>query len=119
VEHRDRRAGRGGPADGGVAAGELCAAWPGGFAGCAAGWASATGIDHAAVITETSKPPPKRLGVTHWSSRLLARRLGIGVQRQYTGTAGRIENAQVGVYLVCAATAGHAFIDRALYLAKS
>jgi SRSO17 transposase len=57
--------------------------------------------------------------VTHWSSRLLARRLGIGVQRQYTGTAGRIENAQVGVYLVCAATAGHAFIDRALYLPKS
>jgi transposase len=34
-------------------------------------------IDHAAVITETLKPPPKKLGVTHWSSRLLARRLGI------------------------------------------
>jgi SRSO17 transposase len=43
----------------------------------------------------------------------------VGVQRQYTGTAGRIENAQVGVYLVYAATAGHAFIDRALYLPKS
>jgi len=26
----------------------------------------------------------------------------VGVQRQYTGTAGRIENAQVGVHLVCA-----------------
>jgi transposase len=34
-------------------------------------------IDHAAIITETLKPPPKKLGVTHWSSRLLARRLGI------------------------------------------
>ncbi|MFI7068650.1 IS701 family transposase, partial [Kribbella sp. NPDC050124] len=43
----------------------------------------------------------------------------VGVQRQYTGTAGRIENAQVGVYLVYAATGGHAFIDRALYLPKS
>lgn len=43
----------------------------------------------------------------------------VGVQRQYTGTAGRIENAQVGVYLVYAAGAGHAFIDRALYLPKS
>ena len=43
----------------------------------------------------------------------------VGVQRQYTGTAGRIENAQVGVYLVYAATAGHAFIDRALYLPRS
>jgi SRSO17 transposase len=36
----------------------------------------------------------------------------VGVQRQYTGTAGRIENSQVGVYLVYAARAGHAFIDR-------
>ena len=43
----------------------------------------------------------------------------VGVQRQYTGTAGRIENAQVAVYLVYAAPAGAAFIDRALYLPKS
>ncbi|MGE9364358.1 IS701 family transposase [Isoptericola nanjingensis] len=43
----------------------------------------------------------------------------VGVQRQYTGTAGRIENAQVAVYLTYAAPAGHAFIDRALYLPKS
>ena len=42
----------------------------------------------------------------------------VGVQRQYTGTAGRIENSQVGVYLVYAAAAGHAFIDRALYLPR-
>ena len=34
-------------------------------------------IDHEAIITETLKPPPKRLGVTHWSSRLLAKRLGV------------------------------------------
>ncbi len=40
----------------------------------------------------------------------------VGVQRQYTGTAGRIEHAQVAVYLTYAAPAGHAFIDRALYL---
>jgi SRSO17 transposase len=36
----------------------------------------------------------------------------VGVQRQYTGTAGRIENAQVAVYLVYASRAGHAAIDR-------
>src|SRR4051812_13227692 len=35
-------------------------------------------IDHAGIVTETLKPPPKKLGVTHWSSRLLAARLGIG-----------------------------------------
>jgi SRSO17 transposase len=43
----------------------------------------------------------------------------VGVQRQYTGTAGRIENAQVGVYLSYATEGGHAFIDRALYLPRS
>ncbi len=35
-------------------------------------------IDHAKIVAETLKPPPKKLGVTHWSSRLLAARLGIG-----------------------------------------
>jgi SRSO17 transposase len=43
----------------------------------------------------------------------------VGVQRQYTGTAGRIENAQVAVYLTYAAPRGHALIDRALYVPKS
>ena len=41
-----------------------------------------------------------------------------GVQRQYSGTAGRIENAQVGVFLGYASRHGHALIDRALYLPK-
>jgi SRSO17 transposase len=39
-----------------------------------------------------------------------------GVQRQYSGTAGRIENCQVGVFLGYAGARGYAFIDRALYL---
>ncbi len=40
----------------------------------------------------------------------------VGTQRQYTGTAGRVENAQVAVYLVYATDAGHGVIDRELYL---
>lgn len=43
----------------------------------------------------------------------------VATQRQYTGTAGRTENAQVAVYLAYAAPAGAAFIDRALYLPRS
>jgi SRSO17 transposase len=43
----------------------------------------------------------------------------VGVQRQYTGTAGRIENAQVAVYLVYASDAGHGVIDRELYLPRA
>jgi len=40
----------------------------------------------------------------------------VGVQRQYSGTAGRIENCQIGVFLVYASQHGHTFIDRGLYL---
>jgi SRSO17 transposase len=42
-----------------------------------------------------------------------------GVQRQYSGTAGRIENCQIGVFLAYASSKGHALIDRALYLPES
>jgi SRSO17 transposase len=40
----------------------------------------------------------------------------VGVARQYTGTAGKKENCQVGVFLCYASREGAAFIDRALYL---
>jgi SRSO17 transposase len=44
--------------------------------------------------------------------------LTVGVQRQYTGTAGRVENAQVAVLLAYATDAGHAVIDRELYVPR-
>ena len=40
----------------------------------------------------------------------------VGVKRQYSGTAGRIENCQVGVFLAYTSERGRAFIDRELYL---
>jgi SRSO17 transposase len=42
-----------------------------------------------------------------------------GVQRQYSGTAGRTENCQIGVFLTYASPRGHTFLDRALYLPAS
>ena len=42
-----------------------------------------------------------------------------GVQRQYSGTAGRTENCQIGVFLAYASARGHALIDRELYLPQS
>ncbi|MCC8420245.1 IS701 family transposase, partial [Photorhabdus thracensis] len=41
-----------------------------------------------------------------------------GVQRQYSGTAGRVENSQIGVFLCYAGGGGSAFIDRELYLPR-
>lgn len=46
-------------------------------------------------------------------------RLSVGVQRQYSGTAGRVENCQLGVFLAYAAPQGRALIDRELYLPRS
>jgi SRSO17 transposase len=43
----------------------------------------------------------------------------IGVQRQYSGTAGRIENSQVAVFLSYASPRGRALIDRRIYLPRS
>jgi SRSO17 transposase len=42
-----------------------------------------------------------------------------GVARQYSGTAGRIDNCQIGVFLAYASSKGHALIDRALYLPEA
>src|SRR5512142_175524 len=58
-----------------------------------------------------------------WSTKpATSRRAGPpvpGVQRQYSGTAGRVENCQVAVFLSYASPAGHALIDRELYLPRS
>lgn len=42
-----------------------------------------------------------------------------GVARQYGGTAGRVDNCQMGVFLAYASSKGHALIDRALYLPEA
>src|SRR3954452_24056682 len=43
----------------------------------------------------------------------------VGVARQYSGTAGRIENCQIGVFLSYGSSKGHALIDRELYLPQA
>ncbi|CAA9302550.1 MAG: Mobile element protein [uncultured Chloroflexia bacterium] len=42
----------------------------------------------------------------------------VGVKRQYSGTAGRVENCQIGVFLTDASPRGRTFLDRELYLPK-
>jgi SRSO17 transposase len=46
-------------------------------------------------------------------------RTSVGVQRQYSGTAGKVDNCQLGVFLAYASVKGRAFIDRELYLPKA
>ena len=42
-----------------------------------------------------------------------------GVARQYTGSAGKVTNCQIGVFAAYVSRHGHAFVDRALYLPKA
>jgi SRSO17 transposase len=58
------------------------------------------------------------VGVIDETGFLKKGRQSAGVARQYSGTAGRIENCQIGVFLTYATRHGHTLLDRELYLPK-
>ena len=58
------------------------------------------------------------VGVIDETGFLKKGRQSAGVARQYSGTAGKIENCQIGVFLAYASVHGHTLIDRELYLPK-
>lgn len=78
--------------------------------------------DHDAVIDDvrdyvtTAFADPEAVLIVDESGDLKKGAATVGVQRQYTGTAGRVENAQVAVYLTYAGAGGHSLIDTRLYL---
>jgi SRSO17 transposase len=61
---------------------------------------------------------PAAVGVIDETGFLKKGRHSAGVARQYSGTAGRIENCQIGVFLAYASDQGHTLLDRELYLPK-
>jgi SRSO17 transposase len=69
------------------------------------------------VVDELGEPDATLIGDD--SGDLKSGSHSVGVQRQYSGTAGRIENCQIATYLGCASSKGRALIDRELYLPKS
>jgi len=56
------------------------------------------------------------IGVVDETGFIKKGRHSVGVKRQYSGTAGKIENSQVGTFLSYATAKGHVFLDRRLYL---
>src|SRR5215831_16043045 len=58
------------------------------------------------------------VGVIDETGFLKKGRHSAGVARQYSGTAGRIENCQIGVFVAYATSLGHTLLDRELYLPK-
>jgi len=59
---------------------------------------------------------PEGIGVLDETGFIKKGKSSVGVQRQYTGTAGKVENSQVGVFLTYATPKGHVFLDRKLFL---
>jgi SRSO17 transposase len=62
---------------------------------------------------------PEAVGVLDETGFLKRGDASVGVARQYTGTAGKVENCQIGVFLGYAGARGHALLDRALYMPQS
>ena len=56
------------------------------------------------------------IGIVDETGFLKKGRKSVGVKRQYSGTAGKIENCQIGVFLTYYSRRGHTFLDRRLYL---
>jgi SRSO17 transposase len=56
------------------------------------------------------------VGVVDETGFLKQGKHSVGVKRQYSGTAGKVENCQIGTFLSSATTKGHVFLDRRLYL---
>jgi SRSO17 transposase len=56
------------------------------------------------------------IGVVDESGFIKRGKHSVGVKRQYSGTAGKVENCQIGTFLSYATTKGHMFLDRHLYL---
>ena len=85
---------------------------------CAAQWdAEAVRDDLRAYVVEHLGDPEAVL-VMDESGFLKKGTKSVGVKRQYSGTAGRVENCQIGVFLAYAAALGRTFLDRELYLPK-
>jgi SRSO17 transposase len=86
---------------------------------------SAAVWDHDGVLADVRDYVVDRLGdtdavlVVDETGDLKKGRHTVGVHRQYTGTAGKVDNAQVAVYLAYTTAGGCAFIDRALYLPRA
>ena len=62
---------------------------------------------------------PQGIGVLDETGFLKKGTESVGVQRQYSGTAGKIENCQIGVFLSYTSPSGHVLLDRRLYLPES
>lgn len=83
---------------------------------CQARWSADTVRDDLRDYVMEHLGHPEAVGVIDETGFLKKGDKSAGVQRQYSGTAGKIENCQIGVFLAYSSAKGRAFLDRELYL---
>jgi SRSO17 transposase len=82
-------------------------------------WSAEEARDRLIDFTVEQVGDPEAIGVLDETGFIKKGTASVGVARQYSGTAGKIENCQIGVFLSYASSRGHALLDRRLYLPES
>lgn len=81
-------------------------------------WDADAALDELIAFVLETLGDPEGIGVVDETGFLKKGTKSVGVKRQYTGTAGKVENCQVGVFLVYVTPRGQTFLDRRLYLPR-
>ncbi|WP_437963141.1 transposase [Sorangium sp. So ce260] len=84
-----------------------------------ADWSADAARDRLMDFTIEQFGDPQGIGVLNETGFLKKGSKSVGVARQYSGTAGKIENCQIGVFLSYTGPRGHVILDRRLYLPES
>lgn len=84
-----------------------------------ADWSADAARDRLMDFTIEQFGDPLGIGVLDETGFLKKGTKSVGVARQYSGTAGKIENCQIGVFLSYTSPRGHVLLDRRLYLPES
>jgi SRSO17 transposase len=82
-------------------------------------WSADDARDRLMVFVKERFDDPQGIGVLDETGFLKKGTKSVGVARQYSGTAGKIENCQVGVFLSYSSPRGHVLLDRRLYLPEA
>ncbi|HVC34366.1 MAG TPA: IS701 family transposase [Chloroflexota bacterium] len=83
-----------------------------------AGWDADAARDILEAFGSETFGDPEGIGVVDETGILKKGTGSVGVQRQYSGTAGKVENCQIATVLTYASSPGHVFLDRRLYLSE-
>jgi len=84
-----------------------------------ADWSADEARDRLISFTVEHLGDPEAIGGLDETGFIKKGTASVGVARQYSGTAGKIENCQIGVFLSYATPRGHVLLDRRLYLPES